>query len=54
MSWTPIIRNTTVEDDPVLRAIPYFAGARRPLLYIGLLCQRAVLYFTGLQQAFPR
>jgi hypothetical protein len=54
MSWTPIIRNTTVEDDPVLRAIPYFAGARRPLFYIGLLCQRAVLYFTGLQQAFPR
>lgn len=29
MSWTAIIRNTCVEDDPVLRVIPYFADDDR-------------------------
>ena len=27
MSWTAIIKNTSVEDDPVLRVIPYFTGS---------------------------
>ena len=29
MSWTCIIGNTSVEDDPVLRVIPYFCDDDR-------------------------
>ena len=29
MSWTAVIRNTVVEDDPVLTVIPYFGDDDR-------------------------
>ena len=41
MSWTAITRNTRLEDDPVLRVIPYFADDDKEGIDITLYDQDA-------------